>query len=340
MHSGHQAIAKQIKDLIRHGGPGDDREFLEWLALVLKHRGVRDVDWLPDTGFDNMARLPMATEDTFKQNPLPREGMAFLTSGTTQKRRGVRPVRDYDLYRVSVEQGFSRFCMYEPRPAVFISLVPSARARPESSLSHMASILAENLFETRHFFRETPDKIRHDALWKALELADAPVFVFSTQADLSTVITRMQEAGKTFSLPEGSRVMFTGGPKGRGGQVYNIEQLIRMSAKLLDLETRHVLQEFGMTELFSQAYDVPSQTTGPRCFRSVPWLRNLVVDPGSMKQVPPGQEGLLLHLDLANCLSEPVLLSSDIALRTDDGFVPLRRVPSASVRGCSQDSGE
>lgn len=334
MHSRNMVMSEQIKKLIRDGGPKDDAEFLACLAKILKGSGFKHADLVKKSGFDRLDILPMATEDTFKQEIEDDSGeQVFLTSGTTRKNRGMRRVHDYDLYRVSVKQGFKQFCMYWPTSTEFISIVPSAAVRPDSSLSHMASIIA-GIFENQAFFREKPDVIDHKGLQNALKQAIGPVFIFATQADINAVIAKIKEAGLLFRLPQGSRLMFTGGPKGCGN-LAGPDRLVELANEVFGIENHDVLQEFGMTELFSQSYD-----TGQQQFRSVPWLRSLVVDPVSMRIVKVGEQGLLLHIDLANCLSEPVILSSDIAIRAPGGFRPLRRVSNSTPRGCSQDGGE
>lgn len=334
MHSRDLEIAAQVKELMRGKGPRDDAEFLIYLSKVLEIRGFRHAG--PVKEFDHLARLPMATEDTFKQDVgnIDKHDVVFRTSGTTQKVRGVRRVCDYDLYRISVQNGFRRFCLYQPKPETIISLVPSASARPDSSLSHMVSIVAARFFKHQYFFRESPDIIDHEDFWYALDLVKGPVFIFATQSDLNSAIFRMKQAKIRFNLPFGSRLLFTGGPKGRGN-LAGPARIIALAKEFLGIDPQNIIQEFGMTELFSQSYDV-----GDNEFRSVPWLRSLVVDPISLRVVPVGKQGLLLHIDLANCLSWPVILSSDIAIRTQHGFRPLKRLPESSPRGCSQDAGK
>jgi len=327
-------IVEQIKKMIREHGPRDDAEFLDYLAKILAFQGFKDAGQVVKWGFDNLSRLPIATEETFKQEPDKQgsdaHGMVFRTSGTTQKRRGIRRVRDYDLYRTSAREGFRLYCLHHPMPETFISLVPSASARPDSSLSHMATIVA-GMFRQQAFFREKQAEIDHQGFQALLRDTFESVFIFATQADLNAVITKIQNSERSFKLPYGSRVMFTGGPKG-AGNIVGPKELISMVSSLFGVHD--TIQEFGMTELFSQSYDI-----GDNRFRTVPWLRTLVVSPVDMKVVKPGEQGLLMHIDLANVLSKPVILSHDIAIATSDGFIPVKRAPDSPSRGCSQDAG-
>jgi hypothetical protein len=114
-----------------------------------------------------------------------------------------------------------------------------------------------------------------------------------------------------------------------------------------------VIGEYGMTEMTSQFYD-PSfraavlappvashEATGhrddhePRCMVGPPWVRTRVVDPLTLAEVPPGEEGLLLHLDPAARSSTVALLTEDRGRMHAGGFELLGRMPGAEARGCS-----
>ena len=333
-------LLNYIKDLIVSRSTSDDRSFWQALNKILLDRG------LIKSPVNHLSELPMATEDQFRTNTPT--GPVFRTSGTTQEIRGSRPIHDYPVYELSVKEGFKLFCLYPPRPEVFISLVPSASVRPDSSLSHMVSIVSSTFFpDTSYFFREDPEVIYHEALYRYLEQhINTPVFIFATQLDLDAVLNRMKQNNRTFKLARGSRILFTGGSK--QGQS-SPDQVIANASELFGIQPVDIIGEFGMTELFSQAYDIPilkgqnnnnASKWSQRYFINVPWMRTFVVDPVDLSVVDDGQEGLLLHIDLANGMWEPVILSSDIGVRIKNGFRPLRRVKDSAPRGCSQDSGQ
>lgn len=67
-----------------------------------------------------------------------------------------------------------------------------------------------------------------------------------------------------------------------------------------------------------------------------PWARTLVVDPESLAELPRGERGLLLHVDLINRASVAAVLSEDVGYATgDDRFVLLGRAQGTEARGCS-----
>ena len=65
------------------------------------------------------------------------------------------------------------------------------------------------------------------------------------------------------------------------------------------------------------------------------WIRSRLVDPLTGKDVPAGERGILAHTDLANFNSVVTILTEDLGLRTDDGFVLLGRAEGTQAKGCS-----
>ena len=91
---------------------------------------------------------------------------------------------------------------------------------------------------------------------------------------------------------------------------------------------------YGMTELSTQFYDwgnaqVPSVKSGPH------WIRSRIVDPLSGRDVADGERGILVHCDLANFNSATTILTEDVGVAADGGFLLLGRAEGALARGCS-----
>ena len=144
-----------------------------------------------------------------------------------------------------------------------------------------------------------------------------------------------------FALPPGSRVIETGGFKGRSREVSK-EELYALFTTRLGLPSTHCLSEYGMSELASQFYD-STLRDGSLCLHRAarkigpPWLKTRILDPITGEDSAPGEPGILVPYDLAN-------LNSVLALQTEDwgqaapdgeGFVLLGRAPGAVLRGCS-----
>ena len=89
-----------------------------------------------------------------------------------------------------------------------------------------------------------------------------------------------------------------------------------------------------MTELSTQLYDAGNTTT-PSVKRGPHWLRTRVIDPISGQEMPQGERGILVHTDLANYNSVTTILTEDVGIATDDGFVLLGRAQGSQAKGCS-----
>jgi hypothetical protein len=96
----------------------------------------------------------------------------------------------------------------------------------------------------------------------------------------------------------------------------------------------HCFNMYGMTELSTQLYDA-GNSTNPSIKRGPHWIRTRVIDPISGKDMPKGQRGILVHTDLANYNSVTTILTEDLGIATDDGFILLGRAQGAQAKGCS-----
>ena len=167
-----------------------------------------------------------------------------------------------------------------------------------------------------------------------------PVLIVSTSFGLVHWMDEMDRHGWRVRLPEGSRVMETGGFKGRSRSVTR-EALYEGIQERLGIPPSNTVNEYGMTELLSQFYEPVMREGeadgGPAARRLVgpPWVRTQVLDPMTLDPVPPGVEGVLCHLDLANVGSAAHVLTEDRGVAVDGGFRVLGRVRGSESRGCS-----
>jgi hypothetical protein len=132
------------------------------------------------------------------------------------------------------------------------------------------------------------------------------------------------------ALPPGSWLLETGGFKGRSREVPKRELYAGMT-RLFGVADRAIWNEYGMSELSSQAY--AHGTAG--LHRSPAWARVVVCDPATGREVAIGRRGLVRWFDLANVDSAFVLQTLDLAERTRDGFRLIGRLPRTEPRGCS-----
>jgi acyl-CoA synthetase (AMP-forming)/AMP-acid ligase II len=133
--------------------------------------------------------------------------------------------------------------------------------------------------------------------------------------------------------------METGGFKGRSRAVSRDDLYDELNRRL-GVPLRHIVNEYGMTELLSQFYEPVIRGGAPeapseRFHLPPPWVRTRIVDPMTLEAVPEGEVGLLSHLDLANVGSVVAVLTEDLGQKVASGFRLIGRARDAEPRGCS-----
>jgi len=335
------SLAAAVRDFIEAAARGDDPGDFDALCLEIAAaqgaldddpaRGLAAIRPVPETGFKLM---------TLAHFPPSEAEATFRTSGTTTGTPGRHLVRDLSLYRLSGVAGFDRFVMAGTRPGRFVHLIPPGSARPHSSLSRMVVDVVEAFATGPAVCARTGDAVDLPAALGAFEAAAAagePLCLLGTTLDCLTLFDGMRARGAALRLPSGSVVMHTGGPKATGRSISR-ETLREDFGTLLGVPADDVVEEYGMTELLSQAYDAPRVTPGPRRLVPVPWMRTRVVDPSTMDEVADGTRGLLCHYDLANVHTAVSVLTGDMATRVRDGFTDIVRAVGAGPRGCSSEA--
>ncbi len=270
----------------------------------------------------------------------------FRTSGTTrgEQRRGSHYVLDLSLYHCSLLPAFAAMVLPDGARLAMFSLVPPPRDLPDSSLAHMIATVMEQLGSRRSgWFASTAHGIAGDTLDEALheaQRAGEPVCLLGTASAFVHWTDELLAKQRRYRLPAGSRLMDTGGFKGRGRDVGE-DALRALYLERCAIPPTHCVNEYGMTELCSQFYDstlferVRSGAAGNRRKLAPPWVRTLVVDPETLEPLPAGATGLLRHVDLANLGSVLAVQTEDMGILVDDGFRVLGRAAGAEPRGCS-----
>lgn len=315
-------------------------------AAYCRRRGVTPAD------VDHWTRIPAVPTAAFKHvvlacGPVEAAEAVFRTSGTTlgAEQRGQHYVLDLSLYHASLLPNFAAHLLPDGAELPMLALVPPPAHAPDSSLGHMIDVAMERLgADGGGYFIDPAVGILEDALDRALTAAEAerrPFFLLGTAFAFVHWLDRLRERGRRYALAPGSRLMDTGGFKGRSREV-PAEDLRAAYAEWLGIPDDHCVNEYGMTELCSQFYDtvlrerVRTGTAGPRRKIAPPWVRTRVVSAETLEPVPPGEVGLLCHYDLANLGSVLAVQTEDLGRETDDGgFLVLGRAGGAPPRGCS-----
>ncbi len=295
-------------------------------------RNAKPAHWcaipsVPTSAFKDFELTSLAPEERTR---------VFHSSGTTEQRpsRHFHSDQSLMIYEASLMRWFSEKFFERDRKLRFISLTPSASAVPNSSLVHMFGTIAD-VHDT--VFTGT---IAEDRAWvvnadKTLTLLEMfcsqrePVAVVGTAFSFVHLLDEMAARNIRFKLPSGSRVLETGGYKGRSRVVPKTE-LLAMIEDRFGIAPSQIISEYGMSELSSQAYDNPD-----RVFRFPPWACAQIISPETGKEVAVRDIGLVRIFDLANVYSVLAIQTEDLAIRRDGGFELLGRAVEAEPRGCS-----
>ncbi len=284
----------------------------------------------------------------------------FETSGTSDGKPGRVTLGERKVYDASLKAAFRHWVVPDGQPNSYrcLSLVPDRSLRPRSSLGYMIEILFECWDDGGGAWHFRADEGKQSdsegvldlpALVRDLRLAAlhrVPVLLFTTSLALDRALDGWPD-GVRVPLPLGSRVMDTGGPKGRTLEVGRADQHDRL-CQILGLESWQVVGELGMTELCSQRYETTLRAhlvgdeEGRRAYAAPPWLRSVVLEPGTLRPAADGEVGLIGHVDLANIDTCAFVLTADLGrMEPLSGAGPALsmagRVPGAEWRGCGLD---
>lgn len=268
----------------------------------------------------DLCSLPVGPSDT-----------TFRTSGTTEGRRGARRVPDLALYDAAMAGPFIAQVLggdLSRRP--WLSLIPRADVLPDSSLSHMVTALAGPL-ASGCVWAMDKEGLDFEAALRALTEGEGhgerPLLILTTAFAIDELLERVRWGVK---VPAGTRLMLTGGFKGRREAIPEAELVGKIEARL-GLPRADIIGEYGMTELSSQAYGPTGTPLMP-----MPSLRFRTLDPDTGAPRGPGEIGLVACFDLLNLDNVSAILTSDLGMVDAHGALTLAgRRPGAPPRGCS-----
>ncbi|MDP4624613.1 MAG: hypothetical protein NWT08_05675 [Akkermansiaceae bacterium] len=321
-------LRQRLLDWMR-GGDGDFAEtslevFAHQFQQNLPYRNYCEALGKSPENVTTWQEIPAVPTDVFKipDIPLrcfPSEEIAghFLTSGTTAEIKGKHEFRSLELYEASA-MGTWREMKLPPLDQTFL-FSQSPTTATHSSLIRMFHMLAPNgtyLIDNNGNFtleKFTPTQ---------------PAAILGT----SIAILKACDEMPALTLPEGSWIFETGGSKGLKKSFTPAEVRQRLSAHFGIPESR-ILNEYGMTELFSQFYKWGDEET----HKAPPWTAIRILDVFTGQPAAQGTPGYLEIIDLANLDTVSAIRTQDIAIAHNDReFTLLGRDPNAIARGCSR----
>lgn len=265
------------------------------------------------------------------------EGLTFLTSGTTRgaQARGRHRVAEPEIYRASALRHFSDCVLPDGARPRMIVLAPRLEEAPHSSLCRMIHWIEQAFASAPAEYCLEQTEAELSARLRELEALREPVLVIGVTYALIDLVAR----GLRFRLPYGSRIVDTGGTKGKSREMSR-NGLLRAFWETFGVPGYFVANEYGMTEMCSQFYDdaIRNHVRGRKRDRSKigpAWTRTEIVSVETLEPAAPGERGLLRHFDLANVASVSALQTEDVGVAVGDGFEILGRAAGAEARGCA-----
>ncbi|MBW2523901.1 MAG: acyl-protein synthetase [Deltaproteobacteria bacterium] len=317
---------------------------VEALATLWQARGGTDAS------LRSWTEIPALSCDVFRArrvaaHPADADVRRFRTTGTTRgaEARGEHPLRTTRTYQAAALLWGEHMLWPDRGVLEFIGLVPPEEEAPDSSLSFMLACFAKILRGSTSWHVHG-GALDIDSVARACSEArkrGLAALVAGTSLAFAELCDELDRA--SLALPAGSRIMHTGGFKGRDRAI-DADSLRKLIAALFRVPPSHVVGEYGMTELSSQLYEgslrralgLGLPAAQPGCFYPPPWMQVRTLAPETLEETPAGEPGLCELLDLANVDSAVRILTADLAATRPDGAVELRgRAAGAPARGCS-----
>jgi len=291
--------------------------------------------------------IPAVSTEVFRELPLctfPPETArhVFQTSGTSDEIKGKHYYHDMQLYDAAIQASFMKnlgLVLKSDTQEIFLQrslfriLTPTFQEVSTSSLFYMFQQVVDwyGDAQSQYYFNNNDlncEKLVQDLLRDIKE--NRPVVLLGTAFSWVNFFDYLEEHSIRLVLPESSRLMETGGLKGRTRTVSR-EALYQLFHTQLGLPLDNCYSEYGMTELSSQCYSLPNT----HHFISPHWMPVQIIHPETRCEVAVGETGLVQFFDLANMTAISAVLTSDLAIKHTEGFELIGRAPKAILRGCS-----
>jgi phenylacetate-coenzyme A ligase PaaK-like adenylate-forming protein len=250
------------------------------------------------------------------------EKMIFTSSGTTGAATSQHFVHDLETYLQIARNGFEPFYGKIENYCI-IGLLPAYAERTGSSLIAMVDdfVKISKYPQSGFFLYDFKQLI---SILKENQAREIPTILIGVSfalldlaeqypTDLSNII-----------------IMETGGMKGRRAE-WTRNELHTYLKNAFKVDEIH--SEYGMTELFSQAYSL-----GKGIFQPAPTLRAYtrdITDPLCLLKTP-NRQGVLNLIDLGNFNTISFIATDDLGrIQADGSFEILGRLDYSDIRGCN-----
>ncbi|MAU63276.1 MAG: acyl transferase [Flavobacteriaceae bacterium] len=243
----------------------------------------------------------------------------FKSSGTGGI-KSINYVSNINNYIKSFRTCFEMF--YGPiKNYVFLGLLPSYIDQKNSSLVFMVN----NFIETSNhseseFYLDNYNKL--SSVLKDLGNKKKKIILFGVSYALIDFAKKYPVEMKNLIIVE------TGGMKGRKKEITRDELHLTLKKAF---GTNHIHSEYGMTELFSQAYSFKNGK-----FINPPWMKTLIRNINNPLMVSKFGRGAINIIDLANEHSCAFVATNDVGeVFKNKSYTISGRISEAEIRGCN-----
>jgi hypothetical protein len=295
----------------------------EILDFQLRHNAI--FKWYKDN-LRSLSKFPFLPISAFKSHVVSTQSSGHLgyfeSSGTTNQNQSKHFYNSLDVYHEVSKRIFEE--NFGPlKEKVILALLPNYLEKSNSSLVNMVKMLMDE--SSNHdigFYLYNYDEF---AL-KIQELGQQgkEVIVFGVSfalLDCIDIVGEIEAAHVT--------IIETGGMKGRKKEIIREELHEMISSGFINAR---ISSEYGMTELFSQAYLQEDGWFKPGYTMQV--FTTEINDPLTMERF--GKTGVINVIDLANIESCSFITTEDLGILREDGcFKVLGRLDNSDMRGCN-----
>lgn len=275
---------------------------------------------------NHYTKIPFLPISLFKTHSVFTQGNSytqlFLSSTTTGDNPSKHYVYNENLYITSFEKSFENI-YGKIEDYTFLALLPNYLERGNSSLVFMMKHLIEkSKYDESGFFLNDFKKLNNTI--ETVKIKGGKCIIIGVTYAL---IDFAQEFPN--DLNNNFIVMETGGMKGKRKEITRLEVHNFLKEKF---NVKIIHSEYGMTELFSQAY-----LSDYESYISPPWMKVFSRDIYDPFQIMTNSKtGLLNIIDLANIYSCPFIATDDIGKTfTENRFIVMGRHSVADIRGCN-----
>ena len=280
--------------------------------LKIKSKEVKELNHIPF--------LPIQFFKTHKIVSNKNKISHIFKSSGTEGNKSINYVSNIDNYIKSFRRCFEMF-YGQIKNYVFLGLLPSYIEQKNSSLVFMVDnfIKTSNHNESEFYLDD------YKKLFSVLKKARNE----KKKIILFGVSYALLDFAKKYPITiKDSIVIETGGMKGRKKEITRDELHFNLKK---GFGTKHVHSEYGMTELFSQAYSFKNGK-----FQNPPWMKTLIRDINNPLMVSIIGKGAINIIDLANEHSCAFIATDDMGeVFKNQSYTVSGRLTETEIRGCN-----